>query len=120
MVVPLTLFGICANFYPYLIMVIPLDDQDMCWFYFLTTSPYQIKYLENWVYKGAKLIKFGTLIIQEIALIFFVCKIRKGISSINIAKENKWILYNHILITFLIYGLPAILGYVNNSDGKIV
>jgi hypothetical protein len=37
---PLTFLGLMANFCPYLMIFVPVEEENMCWFYFLTKSPY--------------------------------------------------------------------------------
>ena len=37
---PLSFLGLLANFVPYLMMFVPVEEGDMCWFYFITKSPY--------------------------------------------------------------------------------
>ena len=37
---PLIFLGLLANFVPTLMIFVPVDEGDMCWFYFLTKSPY--------------------------------------------------------------------------------
>ena len=44
-VVPLAIIGLITNFIPYLMIITPVDEQDVCWFYFLTRSPYQLDYV---------------------------------------------------------------------------
>lgn len=39
-IVPLAILGLFANFIPYLLIIVPLEEQDVCWFYYLTRSPY--------------------------------------------------------------------------------
>jgi hypothetical protein len=39
-IVPLAIVGLIANFIPYLMVIVPVDEEDVCWFYFLTRSPY--------------------------------------------------------------------------------
>jgi hypothetical protein len=37
---PLIGLALMANFIPYLMIIVPVEESDMCWFYFLTKSPY--------------------------------------------------------------------------------
>ena len=39
-VVPLAIIGLITNFIPYMMVITPVNEQDVCWFYFLTRSPY--------------------------------------------------------------------------------
>lgn len=44
-IVPLAILGLLANFIPWLLVIVPLEEQDVCWFYYLTRSPYQLDYI---------------------------------------------------------------------------
>ena len=39
-IVPLAALGLLTNFVPYMIVLIPLQDKDICWLYFITRSPF--------------------------------------------------------------------------------
>lgn len=37
-------------FIPYAMVFVPIVEEDICWFYFLSRSPYQLEYVPNWLY----------------------------------------------------------------------
>jgi hypothetical protein len=39
-IVPLTLIGLIANFIPYFLIFVPIEESGICWLYYLTRSPY--------------------------------------------------------------------------------
>ena len=48
--IPLLVLGLSANFIPFLIVLIPVFEQDICWFYFLTRAPNRMNFVPNWLY----------------------------------------------------------------------
>lgn len=49
-VVPIALAGMLTNVIPWIIVLIPLPDKDICWLYFLTRAPIVISNLKQGVY----------------------------------------------------------------------
>ena len=101
-IVPLATLGLFANFIPYLLLVIPFDNHDVCWFYYVSRSPAQINYVTEWMYwMGVGSHYFYTLL--EIAvLIYYLKSIGKmKMGQINIAKESWYVTFTWFLLTVL-------------------
>lgn len=77
-IVPLAILGLIANFIPYLMIIVPVEEEDVCWFYFLTRSPYQLDYVDNWLYHTAKYMRFVIIAAEILYLSFTVYKISQG------------------------------------------
>lgn len=77
-IVPLAILGLVANFFPYLMIIVPVEEEDVCWFYFLTRSPYQLDYVEDWLYNTAKFSRFVIIAVEIAYLSYTVYKISKG------------------------------------------
>lgn len=109
-IVPLAILGLVANFIPYLMIVVPVEEEDVCWFYFLTRSPYQLDYVENWLYYTAKYARFFIIGIELSYLGYTVHKINQrklDFGQINISLESKlittqWIIFSIVLVFFKI------------------
>ena len=117
-IVPLAIVGLIANFIPYLMVIVPVDEEDVCWFYFLTRSPYQLDYVDNKLYYSAMVMRYVIIATELLVLIYYNCKIRKrklNMIQINISWESQlitsqWIVFTilnvifKIIITFMIEG----------------
>ena len=77
-IVPLAIVGLVANFIPYLMVIVPVDEEDVCWFYFLTRSPYQLDYVDNFLYYAAKIMRYIIIATELLVLLYYNLKIRKG------------------------------------------
>jgi len=77
-IVPLAIVGLVANFIPYLMAIVPVDEEDVCWFYFLTRSPYQLDYVDNSLYYSAKIMRYIIVTTELLVLLYYNLKIRKG------------------------------------------
>lgn len=75
-IVPLAILGLLANFIPYLLIIVPLEEQDVCWFYYLTRSPYQLNYIENWLYVTADMMRYVIAAIELMVLLYYVLQIQ--------------------------------------------
>lgn len=49
-IVPFAILGLSSNLISYSLIIVPLEEQDACWFYFLTRSPFSINKIDNWAY----------------------------------------------------------------------
>jgi hypothetical protein len=74
-IVPLAILGLLANFIPYLLIIVPLEEQDVCWFYYLTRSPYQLNYIENWLYVTADFMRYVITALELMVLFYYVLQI---------------------------------------------
>lgn len=101
-IVPLTILGLLANFIPYLLVIIPLEEQDVCWFYYLTRSPYQLDFISMGLYQSASLMRYLIYSLEMSFLVFSIWQIRniKDNSQINIMTESKLIATSWFLFTF--------------------
>ena len=91
-IVPLAILGILANFIPYVLILVPLEEQDVCWFYYLTRSPYQLNSIPTWLYRLALSMKSFIMVIELAVLLYYVFLIRRlKMSQINIARESQLI-----------------------------
>lgn len=101
-IVPLAILGLLANFIPYLLIIVPLEEQDVCWFYYLTRSPYQLNYIENWLYLTADYMRYVICFFEMMVLLYYVCKISSmKMNQINIAKESQLITMSWFVLTVL-------------------
>lgn len=76
-IVPLAILGLLANFIPYLLVIVPLEEQDVCWFYYLTRSPYQLNNIDNWLYHLADFMRYFICIGEMSILLYYSTRIRK-------------------------------------------
>ena len=77
-IVPLAILGLIANFIPYLMVIVPVEEEDVCWFYFLTRSPYQLDYVENWLYYTAMYTRLSIIAGEISYLAYQAYKISQG------------------------------------------
>lgn len=75
-IVPLAILGLLANFIPYLLIIVPLEEQDVCWFYYLTRSPYQLDFISKGVYESANLMRYFIYVVEMNFLVFSIWQIR--------------------------------------------
>ena len=75
-IVPLAIIGLFANFIPWLLVIIPLEEQDVCWFYFLTRSPYQLDFIPQGLYDTATGVKYSLWTIELMVLFYYCYQIR--------------------------------------------
>ena len=50
LIVPFTLLGLIANFIPFFLIVVPIEEAGICWLYYLTRSPYQLERIPDYLY----------------------------------------------------------------------
>ena len=89
-IVPLTLVGLIANFIPYFLIFVPIEESGICWLYYLTRSPYQLERIDSWLYQSSEVFKYLINIGELIILIIFSRRIRRMTDEkIDIARESK-------------------------------
>lgn len=113
-IVPLAILGLLANFIPYLLVIVPLEEQDVCWFYYLTRSPYQLETIQPTLYLVAESMKYVIYFIEFCILIFSIWQIKRveQMSQIDITTESTRIGY--CWISFSTFAI--ILKLVENSQ----
>lgn len=74
-IVPLTLLGLIANFIPYFLILVPIEESGICWLYYLTRSPYQLERIAPWLYYTSMAMKYAITTVEFILLIVFWFKI---------------------------------------------
>lgn len=72
---PLIGLALMANFIPYLMIIVPVEESDMCWFYFLTKSPYQLPNIPNWLYWSSKIFYYISTCAEILVLVYYTKKI---------------------------------------------
>lgn len=117
-IVPLALLGLSANFIPYLLLVVPLEEQDTCWFYFITRSPFTIDEIQNWLFMTSWASRFIITIIEILILGYYFWQINSFnmISSINIKRESQILVGQWILLSLIIAVLKFFINPDMNSD----
>lgn len=92
-IVPLTLIGLIANFIPYFLIFVPIEESGICWLYYLTRSPYQLERIDNWLYRSSEVFKYIINIAELLILVYFAQrKVRRLTDEkIDIAKES-WLM----------------------------
>lgn len=89
-IVPLTLVGLIANFIPYFLIFVPIEESGICWLYYLTRSPYQLERIDSWLYQSSEVFKYLINVGELIILIIFSRRIRRMTDEkIDIARESK-------------------------------
>lgn len=93
--VPFTFVGLVANFIPYLLIIVPIMEDDLCWFYYLTRSPYQMGFIPAWLFYGSRVVKYIINASELIILIVFATKINQLNLNTqkNIIKEAKRMIF---------------------------
>ena len=91
---PLTLVGLVANFIPYFLIFVPIEESGICWLYYLTRSPYQLERIETWLYVSSEVVKYIINIIELVVLIYYLLyKVSLMTNEkIEIAYESKLII----------------------------
>lgn len=89
-IVPLTLIGLIANFIPYFLIFVPIEESGICWLYYLTRSPYQLERIDNWLYVSSEVFKYIFNLGELVLLVYFSTKKVKRLTDekIDIAKES--------------------------------
>lgn len=92
-IVPLTLIGLIANFIPYFLIFVPIEESGICWLYYLTRSPYQLERIDNWLYMSSEVFKYIINVAELLILVYFARrKVRRLTDEkIDIAKES-WLM----------------------------
>ena len=72
---PLTFIGLLANFIPQLIIFVPVDEIEMCWFYFITKSPWQLENVPNGYYISAKIMNYVATAVEILVMLYYTKKI---------------------------------------------
>ena len=90
-IIPLTLIGLIANFVPYFLIFVPIEETGVCWLYYLTRSPYQLERAGDWLYISSEIFKYIINLSELIVLIYFVQKRVRHMTDqkIDIAKESR-------------------------------
>lgn len=93
-IVPLTLLGLIANFIPYFLILVPIEESGICWLYYLTRSPYQLERIDPFLYNSSEIVKYLINILEMGLLVVFWFKIRRMTDDkIDIAKESKLMIF---------------------------
>ena len=74
-IAPLSFLALWANFIPYLMILVPIEESDMCWFYFLTKSPSIMHNIPNWLYFSSKIFYYIFTCIEILILVYYTKKI---------------------------------------------
>ena len=93
-IVPFTLVGLLAIFVPYVLVIVPIDESNVCWLYYLTRSPYQMESISDPLYYSSYWMYYIINSIEIILLVIFRFKIYRmsGDDRIDIATESKVLL----------------------------
>lgn len=120
-IVPFAMLGLFANFIPWLLILVPLEEQDVCWFYFLTRSPYQLDYIEPWIYTTANVIRFTIWVVELGFLIYFVYQIsvkNMKMNQINIKTESILITCEWLVLTVIFMSIKIFQKMESNKPGN--
>jgi hypothetical protein len=74
--IPLGFISLMSLLSPYFLMIVPIDHQDVCWFYVLSRDATKWAWIEDWLYYLAYTIKVIINIAECIGLIIFFYKIK--------------------------------------------
>ena len=101
-IVPLTLVGLIANFIPYFLIFVPIEESGICWLYYLTRSPYQLERIDNWLYTSSEVVKYIINIVELLTLVYFSMRkvTRMTVDKIDIAQESKLMICSWGLFSF--------------------
>jgi uncharacterized membrane protein YciS (DUF1049 family) len=72
--VPLSVYGMVITFIPSLIVLMPVSDQDVCFWYFLTHAPYPMNDVATWFYILCIIMNF---VVMTLELVYFRMNIYK-------------------------------------------
>lgn len=93
-IVPLTLIGLIANFIPYFLIMVPIEESGICWLYYLTRSPYQLERIDTWLYQSSEFVKYIINVSELLLLIYFARKkVRHMSDDIDIGKESQLMIF---------------------------
>ena len=73
---PLAFLGFICNFIPPLFIFVPVDETEMCWFYFITKSPWQLRNVPNAYYWSAKIFFYLITAVEVLIMVHYTKKIR--------------------------------------------
>lgn len=73
--IPLSFLGMMSNFIPYLMIFVPIQEQDLCWFFFLTRSPFVLKRIPYWLASSTEVMKYTINGIEMVIQIWVSTKI---------------------------------------------
>lgn len=91
--IPLCILGLFALVYPYFLLVVTIEDTDVCWFYYLTRSPYSMNSIVEWLYTQTSTTRSIMTTLELAAFFYSVYLIRQTkVQSINIYLESGIIL----------------------------
>ena len=119
-IVPLAIIGLMANFIPPIMIIVPVEEEDMCWFYFLTKSPYQLDYVENWLYYTSMISRYIIIIIEISIMLYFTRRIRDKemvLKQINFPQES--LLTTILWISTVIIGILLQLAFESIPPGML-
>ena len=104
-----------------MLIIVPLEEQDVCWFYYLTRSPYQLNSIPAWLYDSAVIMRYIISIAEMGFLIYYVMKIRTmKMSQINIARESQLITIQWLLFTVLNLVVKQVEQYMTDPESTKV
>ena len=94
--------GLIANFIPYFLIFVPIEESGICWLYYLTRSPYQLEKIENWLYFSSEAFKYIINSIELLVLLYFlIYKIKKmDAEKIEIAQESRLMILSWFFFSF--------------------
>jgi hypothetical protein len=72
---PLSFLSFLVNFIPTLMVIIPVEEENMCWFYFMTKSPFVLDFVPNPLFHASKVIRLVTIIAEVIGMLYFTKKL---------------------------------------------
>ena len=88
---PLTFIGLLANFIPRLMILVPVEEQNMCWFYFITKSPFQLDYVTNRLFYASKYFRLLVSVTEIFVMLYQTKKITSQeyvLKQTNFQKES--------------------------------
>lgn len=103
-IVPMTIVGLSASYTEYSLIFVPLEEQDVCWFYYLQRSPFLVPKIPNWLYNFGGFSRIIIVMIELACMFYYVWFLNrfKLISSIDIQRESNLLTGQWILISFVI------------------
>ena len=73
---PLAFLGFICNFIPQLFIFVPVDETEMCWFYFITKSPWQLRSVSNFLFYSSRTLYYLITLFEVLIMIYYTQKIR--------------------------------------------
>jgi len=107
--VPLILFGLIANFIPYLMYITPVEETSVCMLFFLTKSPFQLDSIDNSMFYSSITAKYIYHILELYLLYYYNKKLNNMIlKQENIKTESRkiviiWFLFTLMNVIFLLF-----------------